>query len=392
MPTDHHSPARGDDNTYDVIVVGARGSGAATATLLARGALRTLLIDQLPRADAPLTAVPLTRAGVLMAARFGVLDDLVAEGTPPVQRTTFRYGTEVNVMSFKRAHGIDALYAPRTSVMEPLLVRAALASGVDVISATTVTDLIVRDGRVAGVRTTRADGLRREFGAALVIGADGIDSIVAARVEARFTRFSACATAVVSALWRDLPADGFEWNFHPDVCSGVIPTNNGVCVFAAAAPARVGAGGIATMSELVAAGAPSLYARLQRGTATGVRTWSGRRGFIRKSAGRGWALVGAAGYFKNPASAHGCTDAFRDAALLADAVLDGFGDNATLDDALAYYEITRNRIGVPLFDAIDRIAGGAWDETEIAELVLQCNSAMANEVDMLAALEPGAVP
>jgi 2-polyprenyl-6-methoxyphenol hydroxylase-like FAD-dependent oxidoreductase len=391
MPTDDRSPTP-STGAYDVIVVGAGGSGAATATLLARGALSTLLIDQLPRLAAPLAAMPLTRAGVLLAARLGLLDDLIAEGTPPVRRTTFRYGDEESVMSVKRSHGIDALYAPRASVIEPLLVRTAIESGAAVISGANVTDLIVRDGRVVGVRTTRADGQFAEFHAALVIGADGIDSIIAARARAPFTRFSAHATAVISALWRDLPVDGIEWNFHPDACSGLIPTNNGVCVFAAAPPSRIREANVDTMIELVAVGAPALHARLQHATARAVRAWSGRRGFIRKSAGRGWALVGSAGYFKNPASAHGCTDAFRDAALLARAVLDGFGDNATLDDALAHYEITRDRIGVPLFDVVDRIAGGAWNETEIAELLLQCNSAMANEVDMLAALEPGAVP
>jgi flavin-dependent dehydrogenase len=288
--------------------------------------------------------------------------------------------------------GIDALYAPRTSVIEPLLVRAALDAGVQIIPGARVADLIQRHGRVAGVRAMTAGGQPVEFEAELVIGADGVDSVVAGRVEARFTRFSAHATAVVSALWRDVATDGFEWNFHPDACSGLIPTNNGACVFAAAPPPRVGGGGLETMNELIALGAPTLAARLRDSAAVDVRTWSGRRGFIRKSAGRGWALVGSAGYFKNPASAHGCTDAFRDAALLASAVLDGFGDNATLDDALADYEITRDRIGVPLFDVVDRIAGGAWNETEIAELLLQCNSAMANEVDMLAALEPGALP
>jgi 2-polyprenyl-6-methoxyphenol hydroxylase-like FAD-dependent oxidoreductase len=392
MPTHDRLPPLSHDANYDVIVVGARGSGAATATLLARGALRTLLIDKSPRSTAPLTAVPLTRAGVLLAARLGLLDDLIAEGTPAVQRTTFRYGNEENVISFKRSVGIDALYAPRTSVIEPLLVRAALDAGAEVIPGARVTDLIRRDGRVGGVRATTAGGRAIELEAPLVIGADGVDSVVAGRVEARFTRFSAHATAVVSALWPDLATDGFEWNFHPDACSGLIPTNNGACVFAAAPPARVGEGGIGKMIELVALGAPDLAARLRDAVTSDVRTWSGRRGFIRKSAGRGWALVGSAGYFKNPASAHGCTDAFRDAALLARAVLDGFGDNATLDHALEHYEITRDRIGIPLFDVVDRIAGGAWNEIEIAELLLQCNSAMANEVDTLAALEPGAVP
>ena len=64
---------------------------------------------------------------------------------------------------------------------------------------------------------------------------------------------------------------------------------------------------------------------------------------MRKPWGDGWALVGDAGYFKDPLSTHGMTDALRDAELLARAlaaVLDG----ATESDALAEYQATRDAL------------------------------------------------
>lgn len=55
------------------------------------------------------------------------------------------------------------------------------------------------------------------------------------------------------------------------------------------------------------------------------RLWAfaGRRGFLRRPHGPGWALVGDAAYFKDPLTAHGITDAFRDAELLAAAAAEG---------------------------------------------------------------------
>ena len=54
-----------------------------------------------------------------------------------------------------------------------------------------------------------------------------------------------------------------------------------------------------------------------------LRTFMGRPGHVRRSWGPGWALVGDAGYYKDPVSAHGITDALRDAELVARAAVDG---------------------------------------------------------------------
>jgi flavin-dependent dehydrogenase len=49
----------------------------------------------------------------------------------------------------------------------------------------------------------------------------------------------------------------------------------------------------------------------------------GLTGYLREAAGPGWALVGDAGYFKDPITAHGITDALRDAQILARVVTAG---------------------------------------------------------------------
>lgn len=374
---------------YDVIVVGGRAAGATTAFLLARRGLRTLLLDDRPRGSDTLSTHALMRPGVLQLARWGLLDEIVAAGTPPVKRTTFRHGDENVVISIKPSHGVDALYAPRRTVLDPLLVRAAERAGAEVHHQTSVKDVIVRDGRVVGVHAVTAGTRAVDLGAPLVIGADGVHSMIARRAGAPFSRVGAHAAAATYAYWSGLPTDGYEWNFYPDACSGVIPTNNGLaCVFASASPERIGRGGVARIHELVAEGSPALEQRLRDAPAPrSARTWHGHHSFLRRSHGPGWALVGDAGYFKDPLSAHGLTDAFRDAELLAQAVVYGFGNRATLDDALANYEVTRDRLSIPLFDVVDRIAGQQWNDEEIASLLLQLSSLMVDEVEVLAALD-----
>src|SRR3954454_24574978 len=118
-----------DGGRYDVIVVGGRAAGAATAMLLARGGVRTLLLERGPAGADTLSTHALMRGGVVQLANWGLLDEIVGAGTPAVRRTTFRYGGERVVISVKPSHGVDALYPPRRTLLDPVLVRAATAAG-----------------------------------------------------------------------------------------------------------------------------------------------------------------------------------------------------------------------------------------------------------------------
>ena len=385
----NNQPSRlGNGAAHDVIVVGARAAGAATAMLLARRHVRTLLLDNVPHGPSTPCTHALMRGGVLQLSRWGLLDQLIAAGVPPVRRTTFRYGDENLIITVKPAHGVDALYAPHHASLRPIVLDAALQAGVEVVQTRAV-DVIVRNGRVVGVRATRQDGELIDLGAAIVIGADGIYSTIAQRVGATFTHVGPHASAFAYAYWSDLATDGYEWNLHPNASSAVIPTSNGEAfVFVSASPARIGDGGVDVIRDLVAQGAPKLAERLAAATmsSTEASAWKGHHSYIRQSHGPGWALVGAAGYFIDPISAHGLTDALRDSELLARAVVDGFDSTSSLEESLEDYQRTRDAIGLPLFTAVDRIAGQQWDDAEIARLVLQMNSAIADEAEALSAL------
>jgi 2-polyprenyl-6-methoxyphenol hydroxylase-like FAD-dependent oxidoreductase len=376
---------------YDVVIVGARVAGAATALLLARFGLRVLLVDRSRYGSDTISTHALMRGGVLQLSRWGLLDQIVAAGTPPVRHTTFRYADTLVPITIKSSYGVDALYAPRRTVLDPIVVDAAAAAGVHLRFGVTVTDVVHdRRGTVTGVVGRTRDGQRLHVRARIVVGADGIRSTVAERVHAHVERAGTAAAAVTYGYWTGLSVDGYEWNFRPNAASGVVPTNDGqACVFASASPGRIGRGGIETLSRIVAESSPDLAARLAVATPPpALRTFTGQPGHLRRSWGHGWALVGDAGYYKDPLTAHGLTDALRDAELLARAIAAIMIDGADERDALAHYQRTRDALSTAFFDLTDTIAGHHWTDEEIPDLLVQTNAAMADDIEALTAMPP----
>jgi 2-polyprenyl-6-methoxyphenol hydroxylase-like FAD-dependent oxidoreductase len=291
-------------------VIGARCAGAATAMLMARRGMRVLMIDRGEYGADTLSTHALMRGGVLLLHRWGVLPRVLEMGTPPVRSTSFHYGAEAIEVAIRSADGIDALCAPRRTVLDSLLVDAAAEAGVHVRHAHTLVDLLRRpDGRVAGAVLRDTEGRRLEVAADLVVGADGIASTMARLAEAPVQRTALHASAVVYGYWSGIGASGYHWHYGNGAAAGVIPTNAGShCIFAATTPARYRQ----AIRQDVAAG----YHRVLREVAPGLadtvasarpasRLWifAGRPGFMRRPCGPGWALVGDAGYFKDPISA-----------------------------------------------------------------------------------------
>ena len=379
-----------DRPRYDVVVVGARPAGAATAMLLARAGLRVLVVDRSRYGADTLSTHALMRGGVLQLHRWGLLDRLVEAGTPAIRRTTFRYDDEEVIISISASHGVDALYAPRRTVLDPLLVDAAADAGAEVRYGVTVVGLrLDRRGRVAGIDGHDDAGRPLAVDAALVVGADGVRSSVARHAGAPVLRTGTGASAIVYGYWAGVPNDGYEWIFRPEACAGVIPTNDGqACVFAAATTARIGRGGRAVLEAVLRDASPATAERVRSGVApAGVRTFTGHPGLVRQAWGPGWALVGDAGYWKDPLGAHGLTGALRDAELLARAIISAATTDEPEPVALARYQATRDHLSRPMFDAMDIIAAQRWSEDEIGPLLRRISAAMADEVTAIAALD-----
>lgn len=377
---------------YDVTVVGARAAGASTAMLLARAGLRVLVLERdRPGADT-LSTHALMRGGVVQLARWGLLDRVTAAGTPAVRRTAFHYESDSAVVTIKPAAGVDALYAPRRTVLDPILVDAAREAGAEVRHGVSVTGLH-RDGagRVRGITARDRGGRPFSVRSRLTIGADGVRSTVAREVGAPVLQRGRRGGAYLSVYVEGLATEGYEWFYRPGATAGMIPTNDGLtCVFAGMPLERFRPGGAGERwQSLVRAfteAGPDAADRLAAATPVEpVRGYPGLRGVRRKAWGPGWALVGDAGYYKDPISTHGITQALRDAELLTGAV--SSFDRLPERQALAGYQHRRDRLSAGLFATTDRIAAYEWDDDAVRGLLRALAAGMASEVELLASLD-----
>ena len=373
---------------YDVVIAGARCAGASTAMLLARRGLRVLVVDPTKRGSDTLSTHALMRAGVLQLHRWGLLDAIRSAETPAIRKTTFHYGSEPIEVSIKPRDGVDALYAPRRTVVDRVLVDAAQAAGAEVVHGQSVVGLLrAPDGRVRGAKIAGADRHETEVATDLVIGADGVRSRLARMLEADLDYTVTHTTASIYGYWRDLGLEGHHWFYNIGAAVGAIPTNDGnTCVFASLPPTRFQnerRNGMDTLYRDVLSDVSLELARRVAGCEGSgkLRAFAGQTGFLRRAAGPGWALVGDAGYFKDPLTAHGMTDALRDAELLARAVVAGG------DDALAGYQVTRDDLVKGLLDVTDRISSFEWDLDEVKEDHLVLSREMNAEVDLLRTLD-----
>jgi flavin-dependent dehydrogenase len=381
----HDQPQR---SRYDVIIIGARCAGAATAMLLAREGLRVLAVDQGRYGSDTRSTHALMRGAVMQLHRWGLLSAVRASGTPAIVSTTFHYGDEAVALPIQARDGVDALYAPRRTTFDRVLVDAARASGAEICHRVRLQRLLRdADGRVTGAVVEDASGRHHQLSAQLIVGADGVNSTVARQVGAKEYISGKHATAVAYGYFAGIANEGSHWYFRPGVGAGVLPTNDGwSCVFVAVGPERFRAsiapdvrrGFHAALTEA----APQLdFTR--RPLQQRLRSFIGRRGFFRQCSGPGWALVGDAGYFKDPITAHGMTDALRDAELLTEAIVAPGGAKPQREQALAHYQATRDELSLRLFDLSDSIASFNWSLDGLKEQHLALSREMKREVATL---------
>lgn len=370
---------------YDFIIVGARVAGASTAMLLARAGARVLVLERGALGSDTLSTSFLMRGAVSQLQRWGTLPALVAAGTPPVRETYFHYESRSVRVAIRSADGVDALYAPRRTLLDPLLVAAAQAAGAELRFGARVENLLRHgDGRVCGVEVARGTRGKQRITARTVIGADGIASSVARWVGSPAYRTGKNAEPCIYGYFEGIPVAAYHWYYARGMGAGAAPTNDGLTtVFVGGPRARLpelhgdrAAGLVRVASELSALLGEQVRAARRVG---GLRVFPGVRGYYRLPWGPGWALVGDAGYFRDPNTAHGISDALRDAELLAGALLQGD------EPSLAAYHATRDAATHRLFEASDELAGGLWDEARADALLREASEGMRDGMRALEA-------
>ena len=326
---------------YDAIVVGARAAGSPTATLLARKGHRVLLVDRASFPSDTLSTHYIHQPGVARLERWGLLEGLVASGCPPIRAMSFDVGPFALHAAPPASEGVAVGYCPRRTVLDALLVEAAAEAGAEVRTGIAVEELLIEDGTVVGIR---ADGAEER--ARVVIGADGRNSLVARAVQAPEYDVRPGRTCAYYSYWAGAQTEGAE--LYPRDGRMIItgPTHEGLQIVVVFWPREefkaVRADLEKSFHDAVAL-APALAERLAVGRRADRFYGIGELPFwYRKPFGPGWGLVGDAGYHKDPITAQGISDAFRDAELLSEALDSGFTGSSALEAALGEYERVRN--------------------------------------------------
>src|SRR5262249_28188070 len=345
---------------YDAIIVGARCAGSPTAMLLARKGYRVLLVDRTTFPHDTISTHLIWPPGVAHLKRWGLLERIAASNAPLVRRVLFDVGEFALLGTPPPVDGVSAIFAPRRTVLDKILVDAAVEAGAELREGFAVQELMSSDGRISGIRAQSSSGSVHTETARIVIGADGRHSVVARQVRARDYEVKPALACWYYSYWSGVPADIAEYYPRAGRTFGIIPTNDGrVCVPVGLTHAEFAEfradveGNYLKTLDL----APALAARVRGGRR--VERFYGTASlpnYFRVPFGPGWALVGDAGYHKDPITAQGISDAFYGAELLAEAVDDGFSNRRPLDDALADYQRRRDASLRPMYEFTCQLA------------------------------------
>jgi flavin-dependent dehydrogenase len=341
---------------HDVIVVGARCAGSPVAMLLARKGHRVLLLDRSTFPSDTVSTHYMHQAGLGRLQAWGLLDRVIATGVPPIKQLSFSY-TGIDIAGFPDPiDGIDAVYCPRRTVLDAILVDAAREAGAEVIEGFGVTDVVFDGDRAVGVRGRVGDGPEQEFRAAFVVGADGRNSLVADKVGAEVYRRVPAACFVYYTYFA-----GLDWGMHHRTASteqqfATWPTNDGLNLLAVMRKTdRFGEfrrdveGSFHEVFDQIA---PDMGRQLRDSgqRAENFRAMRYPDNYYRRSNGPGWALVGDAGYHKDPFTGWGITDAFKYGELLAEQLHLGLSGMRPIDDAAAEYAKLRDAESAGVFE------------------------------------------
>ena len=344
---------------HDAIVIGARCAGSPTAMLLARGGARVLLVDAARFPSDTVSTHVVHPVGAALLARWGLLERLVATGCPPIDRYAFDFGP----ITIDGTPGTDAsplAYCPRRTVLDKLLVDAAVEAGAELREGFHVDALLTEGGRVVGVRGHALGGGVVEERARVVIGADGRNSLVAAAVKPLQYHDRPPLLAGYYAYWSGLPMQGrFETYIRPRRGFAAVPTHDGLTLVIAGWPHaefEANKGDIEGHYLKAISLAPAFAERLRGARRESRFAGASVPNFFRQPYGPGWALVGDAGYNKDPITAQGISDAFHDAERCAQALGDWFSGRRDFDTAMAKAQRERDTHALPMYEFTCQLA------------------------------------
>jgi 2-polyprenyl-6-methoxyphenol hydroxylase-like FAD-dependent oxidoreductase len=345
--------------SFDVIVVGARCAGSATAMLLARKGYRVLVVDRATFPSDTLSTHVLHPPGAAALLRWGLLDRLAASGCPPIHTYAYDFGP-FTIAGAPGTGEAPVAYCPRRTILDKMLADAASEAGAELREACAVEEILVEDGRAAGVRCRSKRDSAGIARARVIVGADGRRSKTAATFRPESYDEKPPLLAAYYAYWSNLPMDGrFETYIRDRRGFAAAPTHDGLTMVIAGWPyAELAANRQDIEGSILATIglAPEFADRLRRATRESRFTGAAVPNYFRRPYGSGWALVGDAGYNRDFITGQGMTDAFHDAELCVQAIDRALWGRQPFEAAMASYQQRRDARVKSMYDYTCQLA------------------------------------
>jgi 2-polyprenyl-6-methoxyphenol hydroxylase-like FAD-dependent oxidoreductase len=359
-------------NTYDAIVLGARCAGSPAAMLLARKGYRVLVVDRATFPSDTVSTHLIHPLGVAALARWGLLERLTKTECPPIHTYDFDFGPVV-ISGAPGTQESPVGYCPRRTILDKLLVDAAADAAAEIREGFNVEEIVIENGRVAGIKGHSKHGASVTERANLVIGADGRYSILAEAVNAERYNEKPRLMAPYYSYWSGLPMNGhFETYIRPNRGFAAVPTHDDLTLVIAGWP-------FAEFETIktdiegnylkVLALAPEFAERIRRAKRVAPFAGTPSPNFFRKPYGPGWLLIGDAGYNKDPITAQGIMDAFLDAERCVNALDEVFQGSRSFDEAMEACRRVRDQQAIPMYEFTTQLATLGPPPAEMLQLV-----------------------
>jgi flavin-dependent dehydrogenase len=386
----------------DVLVVGGGPAGSSVSFALARMGVSVHIVDRahFPRPK-PCAEYLSPEASRILAA-MGALQRIEASGAAALAGVRVRAPNgRVIAGDFIAGHGFrgfrDRGLSVRREVLDAILLESARAAGAQVSEGVRVTGLL-RDGdRVTGASVLTSSGTR-EVRARLVVGADGLRSVIARRLGvARTLRWPKRLALVTHyANVGDVGEHG-EMHVERDGYVGIADVGNGLTTVALVVPARRAreiAGDRAAFLDAWLRARPHLAPRFAHATrATPVVATGPFASHARRAWAPGIALVGDAADFFDPFTGEGIYAALRGGELLSESARESLAaaTKAGERQPLEEYELARRReFGGKWL--VERVIGAVVGTTPLINRAARGLAARKDLADLLIGVTGNFVP
>ncbi|RHW43441.1 NAD(P)/FAD-dependent oxidoreductase [Neobacillus notoginsengisoli] len=340
------------ERTYDAIITGARLAGSTLAIYLAKAGFKVLLVDRATFPSDTLSTNTFFNNTVALLRELGVMEEVLTTNVTPVRAIKFQFEDTVIEEPIPVVDGEDTAYCIRRTYLDDFLLRRAKSEqNVTVRERFRVTDLLSEGDAVTGVKGVDASGEVEEFRASLVVGADGRNSLVRKLANSEQKISSPSTLAIYFGCFSNFQHDGnpkFEVYKRRENMVILFPTNDDTYVVTANFPLEnktlmeeFKRSPEAALRLLLIEQFPNTTLSLRLSAAKLVEPMKGLLGYENywyKGMGRGWALVGDAICFKDPAVAQGIHDAIYGAKILADVLKRNRHKNGQWDQIADEYQ------------------------------------------------------